>query len=157
MQCSSIEKVNKHLLIESKIFKIIDELDIKTETFPLSDMEKSALRDAHERVNNLRRDEETKWAQRAKVKHVQEGGNNTKYFHLIANGKHRKKNLFQLEQDEGTIVGDDNLNVYITEYYKKLFGDPDHNSASMIEDQVMDIPQLSTEENMILTADFIEE
>jgi hypothetical protein len=26
---------------------------------------------------------------------------------------------FQLEQDEGTIVGEDNLKVYITEYYKK--------------------------------------
>jgi hypothetical protein len=36
-------------------------------------------------------DEETKWAQCAKVKHIQEGGNNTKYFHLIADGKHRKK------------------------------------------------------------------
>jgi hypothetical protein len=42
------------------LFKIIDELDIKAESFPLFDMEKSALRDAHERVNNLRRDEETK-------------------------------------------------------------------------------------------------
>jgi hypothetical protein len=38
-------------------------------------------------------DEETKWAQCAKVKHIQEGGNNIKYFHLIADGKHRKKKL----------------------------------------------------------------
>jgi hypothetical protein len=74
---------------------------------------------AHERINNLRQDEETKWAQRAKVKFVQEGGNNTKYFYFIANGKHRNKK-FQLEQDEGTIVGGDNLKVYITEYYKKI-------------------------------------
>jgi hypothetical protein len=48
---------------------------------------------------------------------MQEGGNNTKYFHLIANGKHRKKNIFQLEQDEGTIVGEENPKVYITECY----------------------------------------
>jgi hypothetical protein len=40
---------------------------------------------------------------------VQEGGSNTKYFHLVANGKHRKKKIFQLEQDEGIIVGQDNL------------------------------------------------
>jgi hypothetical protein len=38
--------------------------------------------------------EETKWAQRAKVKYVQEGGNNTMYIHLIANGKHRRKKIF---------------------------------------------------------------
>jgi hypothetical protein len=36
---------------------------------------------------------------------VQEEGNNTIYFHLIANSKHRKKGIYQLEQDEGTIVG----------------------------------------------------
>jgi hypothetical protein len=42
----------------------------------------------------LRRDEETKWAQRAKFKHNQDGSNNTKYFHLIANGKYRKKSDF---------------------------------------------------------------
>jgi hypothetical protein len=53
---------------------------------------------------------------------VQEGGNNMKYFHLIANGKYRKKRISQLEQDEGTIVVEENLKVYIIEYYKKLFG-----------------------------------
>ena len=90
----------------------------------------------------LRRDEEIKWAQRAKVKHIQEGGKNTKYFHLIANGKHRKKKIFQLEQDEGTIVGEDNLKVYILEYYKKLFGEPKHTFVSMVEDRVQDIPQV---------------
>ena len=79
--------------------------------------EQQALREANDKICSLRRDEETKWAQRAKVKHIQEGGNNTKYFHLIANGKHRKKKIFQLEQDEGTIVGDSNLKVYISEYY----------------------------------------
>jgi hypothetical protein len=36
-----------------------------------------------------------------KVKHIQEGGNDTKYFHLVANGKHRRKKIFQLDQDEG--------------------------------------------------------
>jgi hypothetical protein len=45
------------------------------------------LCEANEELAKLRRDEESKWAQRAKVKHVQKGGNNTKYFHLIANEK----------------------------------------------------------------------
>jgi hypothetical protein len=53
---------------------------------------------------------------------VQGGGNNTEYFHLIANREHCKKKILQLEQDEGTIVGEENLKVYITESCKKLFG-----------------------------------
>jgi hypothetical protein len=83
-------------------------------------------------IAKIIRDDESKWEQRAKVKHIQEGGNNTKYFHLIANGKHRRKNFFQLEQEEGTIVGQDNLKTYISEYYKNLFGDPTPNHLGMI-------------------------
>jgi hypothetical protein len=63
-------------------------LDLKAETILLSDDERRCLKNANDELSKLRRDEETKWAQRAKVKHVQEGGYNTKYFHLVANGKH---------------------------------------------------------------------
>jgi hypothetical protein len=40
----------------------------------------------------------------------------------IENIEKEKKN--QLEQDEGTIEGDENLKVYITEYYTKKIGTP---------------------------------
>jgi hypothetical protein len=102
------KKENERLMI------LIDELDIKAESSPLGDAERVALRNANDCLCKLRREEEAKWAQRAKVKHVQEGGNNMKYFHLIANGKHRRKKIYQLEQKEGTIVGEENLKVYIT-------------------------------------------
>jgi hypothetical protein len=97
---------------EERLSLIIDELDIQAESCPLNKSERDKLRDANDKLCKLRREEELKWAQRAKVKHVQEGGNNTKYFHLIANGKHRKKRIYQLEQDNGTIVGEENLKVY---------------------------------------------
>jgi hypothetical protein len=35
-----------------------------------------------------------------------------------------RKKIFQLEQDEGTTVGEENLKVFISEYYKGLFGAP---------------------------------
>jgi hypothetical protein len=60
--------------------KIIVELDIKAESMPLSSSKREALRDANERVTKLRRDEETKWAQRAKLKHIQEGGTTVNIF-----------------------------------------------------------------------------
>jgi hypothetical protein len=101
---------------KERLLNIIDTLDIKAEIMPLSLGERNELKKANESLNKLRREEEIKWAQRAKVKYIQEGGDNTKYFHLIANGKYRKKKIYQLEQDEGTIVGDDNLKVYISEF-----------------------------------------
>ena len=75
---------------------------------------------------------------------------------MTANGKHRKMKIFQLEQDEGTIVGQDNLKLYITNYYKQLFGAPEHTFVSLDESTVDDIPQLATDENKILTTQFSE-
>lgn len=40
-----------------------------------------------------------------------------KYFQMLANGRHSKSRIYQLEQDEGVIVGDVNLKYYITDYY----------------------------------------
>jgi hypothetical protein len=139
---------------KQRLLLIIDDLDIKAETIPLSANERDELKLANEELNTLRREEEMKWTQRAKVKYIQEGGDNTKYFHLIANGKHRKNKIFQLEQEEGTIVGQENLKVYITEYYKILFGDPNPNSVTLNEDRIDDIPHLSADENSLLIADF---
>jgi hypothetical protein len=85
---------------KQRLPKLIDKLDIKAETIPLSTSHREEMEVPNEQIDKLRRDEESKWAQCAKVKHVQEGGNNTKYFHLIANGKHRRTNIFQLEQDK---------------------------------------------------------
>jgi mannosylglycoprotein endo-beta-mannosidase len=47
--------------------------------------------------------------------------------------------------------------VFITEYYKKLFGAPIQNSVSLSHDENSDIPQVSSEENVMLTSDFTEE
>jgi hypothetical protein len=147
----------KHKKEKERLLSIIDHFDLKAEITPLSSPEREKLKKANESSNKLRREEESKWAQRAKVKHIQEGGNNRRYFHLIANGKHRKKKNIQLEQQEGTIVGEDNLKVYITEFYKQLFGAPVPSNISLIEEVVNDIPQISSDENEILTTPFAEE
>jgi hypothetical protein len=53
------------------------------------------------------------------------------------------------------IVGQDNLKTYISEFYKNLFGPPTPNHFGMIETENLDIPQLSTDENRILTSNFL--
>jgi 5-hydroxyisourate hydrolase-like protein (transthyretin family) len=71
-------------------------------------------------------------------------GNITKYLNLVANGQ---TNFFHLEQDDGTIIGQYKLKVYITKYYKNMFGAPAPNHFfSLIETERNDIPQLSDQE-----------
>jgi hypothetical protein len=49
------------------------------------------------------------------------------------------------------------LKVFITKYYKKLFGASEPNHFTLVEEINDDIPQLSLEESTLLTADFTEE
>jgi hypothetical protein len=70
----------------------------------------------------LLREEEFKWYQWSKSL---EGDANTRYFHSVANGRHRKKRIHTLHQDEGIIEGQEHLKSYIMNYYKNLFGPPE--------------------------------
>jgi hypothetical protein len=44
----------------------------------------------------LLHEEELKWYQRSKAQFILEGNSNTRYFYGIANGHHRKKNVYNL-------------------------------------------------------------
>jgi len=66
----------------------LDELDKKAETSMLSEMEFNLKRVLNDRLAQLLLEEELKWYQRAKVKDLLEGDANTKYYHLLANGRH---------------------------------------------------------------------
>jgi mannosylglycoprotein endo-beta-mannosidase len=83
-------------------------------------------------------------------------GANTQFFHLVANGKHRKQHIYKLENDQGVVIGDDHLKSHITTYYKDIFGQSENLDISLREDQNMDIPQVSLEENDILISLFTE-
>ena len=85
-----------------------------------------------------------------------QGDDNRKYFQLLANGRYRKTRIYQLEQEEGVIVGDENLKTYITNFYKGLFGSPESNYFSLNEEFTEDIPQVSDLENEILSDAFTE-
>ena len=66
-----------------------------------------AKREAEEKLEKLLKEEEM--ATRAKIRWVVQRENNTQFFHMTANGKHRKNKFIQLEQDESTIIGHENL------------------------------------------------
>ena len=111
----------------------LDELDKKAENLLLNETELNLKHVPSERLAELLREEEVKWYQRAKVKHLLEGDANTKYFHLLANGRHRKTRIFQLDDGDTIIDGDAQLKQHITNYYKNLFGPPDNSNMKLDE------------------------
>jgi hypothetical protein len=133
-----------------------EELDKIAESQLLSQREWDLKQSIHERLNQLLREEEIKWFQRAKTTNILEGDNNMRYFHMIANGKRRKTRVFWLEQEEGVIEGEKALKDYITKYYKDLFGTSHENGLTLNESMVEGIPQLTISEREELMAEFTE-
>jgi hypothetical protein len=77
---------------------------------------------ASARLQRIDRGKESKWYQCSKAQFILEGDSNTRYFHGTPNGRHRRKRIQSLEQDEGRIEGHKQLKSHITKYYKGLFG-----------------------------------
>jgi hypothetical protein len=102
----------------------------------------------------LLREEEIKWYQRSKTTNLLQRDINTKYFQLIANGKHRKTRIFRLEEEGRIIKGDKELKKYITDYYHGLFGPSETSLLTLDESRRDDISQVSQNENEILTTEF---
>jgi hypothetical protein len=134
----------------------ITDLDTTAEIRELAETERTLLAQSREHLTKLLREEEIKYYQRAKVKDILYGDNNTKYFQIIANGKHRKKRIFSLDDVNGKIEGQANLKEYITNFYKDLFSEPKESPFSL-DDQTEDITQVIESENDLLTTPFTEE
>jgi len=87
---------------------IITTLDTTAENRLLTDGEREQLETARDNMAKLLREEELKFYQRAKATDVLLGDNNTRYFQMIANGKHQKKCIFSLDNDGVKIEGQNN-------------------------------------------------
>jgi len=91
---------------------VVTNLDTQAETRTLTGEERNQLETARDDLIKLLREEELKFYQRAKTTDVLFGYNNTQYFQMIANGKHRKKRIFSLEHEGGKIEGQKTLKLH---------------------------------------------
>lgn len=80
----------------------INDLDVTAEVRDWTNTEREQLAQSQDQLTKLL---QIKFYQRTKVIDVLLGDNNTKYFQMVANSKHRKKMIFSLDQDEGKIEG----------------------------------------------------
>jgi mannosylglycoprotein endo-beta-mannosidase len=89
--------VSGHYKKEKKrLSEIIDNIESLTESRVLLQHELEMKNKANEQIARLLREEEVKWYQRSKAQFLLEGDSNTKYFHMVANGHHRKKYIHSL-------------------------------------------------------------
>jgi hypothetical protein len=129
----------------------------KVEVVVLSAQELDLKHYLQNRLAEMLRAEELRWCQRVKSNDLLQGDSNTKYFHLIASGKHMESRIFQLNDGDQIIAGDAELKKHITFYYKGLFGPPSTPHIMLDSSWTHDIPHVFDEENSLLTSVFTEE
>jgi hypothetical protein len=139
---------------KQELLRKAEELYKKAESQLLSQHEWDLKQSIHEIITHFLREEEVRWFQRAKTTKILKGDNNMKYFQMVANGKRRKTRIFRLEQEDGIVEGEEQLNSYITRYYKKLLGKSQVSNLTLNESLVEDIPQIANMESEMLVADF---
>ena len=71
-------------------------MEALAEVRQLNDHEIELKSQSNEKLASLLREEELKWYQRSKAQFILEGDSNTRYFHGVANGRHRKKLIHSL-------------------------------------------------------------
>lgn len=89
----------------------VDAINRKAETSLMSPQEEELQHHLIGQLTKLLR-EEIYWLQRSKATKLLQGDDNAKYFHMVANGRHRKN--VQLKQKQEIIIRDANLKEYIT-------------------------------------------
>jgi hypothetical protein len=89
--------------------------------------------------------------QMAREKFINEGDENSRYFHLIAKGKKRRVKILSLVHEENIVSADDDINKVATNFYKDLFGP---SPASSINMSNFHMNRLSEEDRILLTAPF---
>jgi hypothetical protein len=142
---------------KKEIMSKLERLDKKGESTRLLPHEVDIKHCLNVWLIQMLREEEIRWYQRSKANNLLQGDNNTKYFHMVVNGKNRKSWIFQLEEGDRIIKGNEPLKSYITDYYKSLFGLSDGGQFFRDNDRRSDIIQISQEDNEKLTTSFTEQ
>jgi hypothetical protein len=101
-------------------------------------------------LKNMMAEEGCKRKQMAREKFINEGDENSRYFHLIAKGKRRVK-ILSLVHEEDTVVDDNGINRVATAFYKDLFGPSVPSSINMSN---LHMNKLNDEDRALLTGPF---
>jgi hypothetical protein len=79
-----------------RLSSIIGDLEALTEVGPLSTQEIELKNQSNAKIASLLHEEKLKWYQHSKSQFILEGDLNIRYFHSVANSRHRKKHIHSL-------------------------------------------------------------
>ena len=105
-------------------------------------------------INGLLIKEEKMWKQRSRALWLQEGDQNTKFFHNKASHRYKRNRIEELKNGAGMVCTDEEeISKILIDYYQNLFTSA---SPSNLEEVLMAVPTVITDEqNIMLATEFV--
>ncbi|GKV39420.1 hypothetical protein SLEP1_g47185 [Rubroshorea leprosula] len=120
---------NSRLEVE-RLQKELDQLQLEEQ----SEANLSQQRLLIDEINSLWLQEETHWFQRARTSWILLGDRNSKYFHAMASRRRQNNYIFQLKDDQGTLLeGIDSLLDHAYSHFQQAYDSPETCSFTQIE------------------------
>ncbi|MCI01142.1 LINE-1 reverse transcriptase like, partial [Trifolium medium] len=142
---------------ESKISSLtekIKELEIRGESYELTEEEKRCRVDCCEALWLLLKSEESIHFQRARSRWLKEGDANTRFFHACVKGRQRMNAIVALKKGEGWIENPSSIKEEIVSYFANHFAEEEWNRPTL---DGINFPTLSLDEAGRLDDGFQEE
>jgi hypothetical protein len=147
----NINVEGRYLKLKKELMCKIDILDKRNEIIGISDYERLEKLELEWNLKNMMVEEGCKRKQTAREKFINEGDENTRYFHLIAKGRKRRVKILSLLHEGITVDDADGINKITTSFYKELFGPSDSSSINLTN---LTMNQLSIVDRSLFTAPF---
>jgi hypothetical protein len=128
----NINVAGRYSRLKKDLLQKNDSLDKKSESTGISNSERLEKLDMEWNLKNLMVEECCKRKQMTREKFINEGDENSRYFHLIDKGKRRKVKILSLVHEENTVVDDNGINRVATAFYKDLFGSSVPSNINML-------------------------
>jgi hypothetical protein len=150
----NINVEGRYSKLKKDLLQKIDILVKKSESLGISDSERLEKLEMEWNLKNMMAEEGCKRKQTAREKFINEGDENTRYFHLIAKGRRRGVKTLSLVHEEGTVVDDNGINKVATAFYKELFGPSASSNINMTN---LHMNKLNDDDRVLLTGPFVVE
>ena len=109
-------------------------LELILEDRELTDLEQEDWIFTKSALDTIYFEEEKHWQNRAKQKWLEEGDNNTKYFHTVATHRAKTNKILSLDIDGNISTSQSEIAQHIQQFYKNLLGQPGTTCATLSPD-----------------------
>ena len=143
---SGFGNVTRSLREKKELLRLVEEEAIRGGSFP-------HVQRLKKEISKLLVKEEQMWKQRSRALWLQEGDNNTKYFHSRASHRFRRNQIDVIKDSSGELCTDEEgISHILVSYYQYLFTT---SNLSKMEEVMVGVPCSVTEEmNNVLLGEY---